>query len=159
MPSDGRGVPGALAEGITPRVVRGVGPGSVSDMVAAVLYVKSLGLMTAFYEKCLGMSVAESAEGDFSVLAGDGWELTLVAVPPAVAAAIVVNDPPARRAATPVKLVFEVAGIEGLRPVVAETGGQIDPAGTAREFRGFRLVDAIDPEGNVVQLRERVAGH
>jgi predicted enzyme related to lactoylglutathione lyase len=125
-------------------------------MVAAVLYVKSLGLMTAFYERCLGMSVAESAEGDFAVLAGGGWELSLVAVPPAVAAAIVITDPPARRAAVPVKLAFEVAGIEMLRPDVAAAGGLVDPAGSAREFRGYRLVDAIDPEGNVVQLRERV---
>jgi hypothetical protein len=28
----------------------------------------------------------------------------------------------------------------------------------SREFRGYRMVDAIDPEGNVVQLRERMAG-
>jgi predicted enzyme related to lactoylglutathione lyase len=125
-------------------------------MVAAVLYVKSLGRMTAFYEKCLGMTVAESAEGDFAVLAGGGWELSLVSVPPAVAAVIVVRDPPARRANTPVKLAFEVTGIEGLRPVVAAAGGLVDPAGTVREFRGYRMVDAIDPEGNVVQLRERV---
>jgi hypothetical protein len=104
------------------------------------------------------MTVAESAEGDFAVLDGGGWELSLVAVPPAVAASIVISDPPARRAYTPVKLAFDVAGIEGLRPVVARAGGLVDPAGTAREFRGYRLVDAIDPEGNVVQLRERVAG-
>jgi predicted enzyme related to lactoylglutathione lyase len=133
-----------------------VDAGSVSGMVAAVLYVKSLGLMTAFYKRCLGMSVAESAEGDFAVLVGAGWELSLVSVPPAVAAAIVVSDPPERRANTPVKLVFEVAGIEGLRPVVTGAGGLIDPAGTVRDFRGYRMVDAIDPEGNVVQLRERV---
>jgi catechol-2,3-dioxygenase len=126
-------------------------------VAAAVLYVKSLGLMTAFYEKCLGMSAVDSAEGDFAVLAGGGWELSLVSVPPAVAAAIVITDPPARRANTPVKLAFEVAGIEGLRTVVAGAGGLVDPAATGREFRGYRMVDAIDPEGNVVQLRERVA--
>jgi hypothetical protein len=126
-------------------VVLGVGRDSLVGVAAAVLYVQ-----------CFGMSVAESAEGDFAVLAGGGWELSLVAVPPAVAAAIVVTDPPARRANTPVKLAFEVAGIEELRPVVAGAGGLVDPAGTAREFRGYQLVDAIDPEGNVLQLRERV---
>jgi predicted enzyme related to lactoylglutathione lyase len=54
----------------------------------------------------------------------------------------------------PVKLVFEVASIEGLHTVVTEAGGQVDPSGTAREFRGRRLLDCLDPEGNVVQLRQ-----
>lgn len=135
-----------------------VGFDSLSGMAAAaVLYVKNLELMTAFYVQCLGMTVTDSAEGDFEVLVGDGWELSLVSVPPAVAATIVLTDPPARRQAVPAKLAFEVAGIEGLRPVVDGAGGLVDPAGSAREFRGYRLVDAIDPEGNVVQLRERMA--
>jgi predicted enzyme related to lactoylglutathione lyase len=127
-------------------------------VAAAVLYVKDLGVVTAFYEQCLGMGVAESVEGDFAVLVSGDWELSLVAVPAAVAASIVIADPPARRETTPVKLAFDVASIEGLRPVFAGAGGQMDPAGSAREFRAHRLIDGVDPEGNVVQLRERVAG-
>jgi hypothetical protein len=33
-------------------------------------------------------------------------------------------------------------------------GSQVDPVGTAWEFRASRLLDCLDPEGNVVQLRQ-----
>jgi predicted enzyme related to lactoylglutathione lyase len=75
-------------------------------------------------------------------------------VPPATAAALVITDPPERRAGTPVKLTFEVATIEALRPAVTAAGGQLDPAERAWEFRGQRHLDCLDPEGNVVQLRQ-----
>jgi len=48
----------------------------------------------------------------------------------------------------------DVANIDGLHPVVTGVGGQVDPSETAREFRGSRLLDCPDPEGNVVQLRQ-----
>jgi predicted enzyme related to lactoylglutathione lyase len=128
---------------------------NLSAMVAAaVLYVKDLAVMKTFYEECFGMSAVESGRDEFCVLASGDWELSLVRVPAAIAAAFVVTDPPERRADVPVKLVFEVASIEGLHAVVTEAGGQVDPSGTAREFRGSRLLDCLDPEGNVVQLRQ-----
>jgi hypothetical protein len=95
--------------------------------------------------------------GDFLVLASDDWDLSLVRLPAVVAAAVEITDPPARRAGSPVKLAFEVASLEELRPVVAGAGGQPDPAESAWDFRGRRHLDCLDPEGNVVQLRERLA--
>jgi predicted enzyme related to lactoylglutathione lyase len=124
---------------------------------AAVLYVMDLGRMSAFYERSFGMSPAEPGGGDFRVLASDDWELSLVQMPAAEAAAVEITDPPARRAGSPVKLAFEVASLEELRPVVAGAGGQPDPVEAAWEFRGRRHLDCLDPEGNVVQLRQRVA--
>jgi predicted enzyme related to lactoylglutathione lyase len=121
---------------------------------AAVLYVQDLGRVSAFYERCLGMSPAVSG-GRFRVLASGDWELSLVLMPAAVAAAVAITDPPGRREDSPVKLAFEVASIEELRPVVSETGGRLDPVGSAWEFRGQRHLDCLDPEGNVVQLRQR----
>jgi predicted enzyme related to lactoylglutathione lyase len=122
---------------------------------AAVLYVRDLGLMRAFYERCFGLAAVEPGEG-YCVLASGDWDLSLVAVPPADAAAIVITDPPARRAGTPVKLAFEVPSIQALQPAVAAAGGQLDPAGEAWDFRGLRHLDCLDPEGNVVQLRQRL---
>jgi predicted enzyme related to lactoylglutathione lyase len=129
-------------------------PGNVRRMTAAaVLYVRDLARMRAFYEQCFALTPAEPGDG-YCVLASADWDLSLVAVPPA-AAAIVIADPPERRAATPVKLAFEVASIEALRAAVTAAGGRLDPAGHAWEFRGRRHLDCLDPEGNVVQLRQR----
>lgn len=134
-------------------------PGSVSTAnAAAVLYVKELEPMRAFYERCFGMSGPEAAGGDYCVLTGGGWELSLVAVPEALSATLRLSDPPRRRESTPIKLAFEVADIAALRAVVAEAGGRVDPAASAWEFRGLVHVDGTDPEGNVVQLREAVPG-
>jgi predicted enzyme related to lactoylglutathione lyase len=123
---------------------------------AAVLYVKDLNLMRAFYETCFGMSAVESSGDDFCVLASTDWDLSLVTMPVAVGAAIVITVPPGRREDSPVKLAFEVASIEGLYSVITGTGGQIDPLEPAWEFRGHWHVDCLDPEGNVVQLRQPV---
>jgi len=119
---------------------------------AAVLYVKDLGLMRAFYETCFGLSALESGGDDFCVLASADWDLSLVTMP----AAIVITVPPGRREDSPVKLSFEVASIEELYAVITGTGGQVDPLEPAWEFRGHWHVDCLDPEGNVVQLRQPV---
>jgi predicted enzyme related to lactoylglutathione lyase len=123
-------------------------------VAAAVLYVKDLAVMKTFYEDCFGMSAVESGQEDFCVLESGHWELSLVRIPAAIAATFVVADPPERREDMPVKLAFEVASIDRLHTVVTGAGGQVDPSGTAREFRGNRLLDCLDPEGNVVQLRQ-----
>jgi predicted enzyme related to lactoylglutathione lyase len=122
----------------------------------AVLYVTDLRLMRTFYERCFGMSAVKSGGDDFCVLASDDWDLSLVTVPGATAATIVITDPPARREDSPVKLAFAVPSIEELHAVVTGAGGQIYPAESAWEFRGQRHLDCLDPEGNVVQLRQRV---
>ena len=123
---------------------------------AAVVYVKDLRVMQAFYETCFRMSVLASGEDEFCVLDSEDWELSLVAVPRAVAATLIIADPPERREETPVKLAFEVASIEELRQVVTGSGGQAESARSAWDFRGFRHLDCLDPEGNVVQLRQRL---
>jgi predicted enzyme related to lactoylglutathione lyase len=121
----------------------------------AVVYVKDLQRMTAFYERCFGLTVADAEPDRFGVLTAGAWELALVAAPQAIAAALVITDPPARRTSAPTKLAFEVEAIEALRTLVARLGGQLEPPDRAWTFRGFRQLDGLDPEGNVVQLRER----
>jgi predicted enzyme related to lactoylglutathione lyase len=123
---------------------------------AAIVYVKDLARMRAFYERCFGLSVAADGDDEFCILASHDWELSLVALPEAVAATVVVSDPPARREQSPIKLAFAVASIEGLRAVVTNAGGHMDPIESTWEFRSRRHLDCVDPEGNVVQLRERV---
>lgn len=125
---------------------------------AAVLYVKQLDRMSPFYQRCFGMVAAETA-ADYCVLESDVWTVSLVVAPGDIAGTIHISTPPRRRDDTPIKLAFDVSNIEELRPLVAELGGQVDPTDTRWEFRGFRHCDGIDPEGNVIQLREPMAEH
>ena len=55
---------------------------------------------------------------------------------------------------TPVKLVFPVAD-RGASRTCAELGGAIDPVESEWQFDGVTVCDAYDPEGNVLQFRER----
>jgi predicted enzyme related to lactoylglutathione lyase len=112
--------------------------------------------MRTFYERCLGLRVRDAA-GDYAVLESDMWRVSLVVVPPSVAATIQLSMPPRRREQTPIKLAFRVPKIDDLRSPAAALGGQVDPPSTEWDFLGFRRCDATDPEGNVIQLLERLA--
>ena len=120
---------------------------------AAVLYVKNLRRMQAFYATCFKMDVVDE-DAEYCVLESESLTLSLVAVPKRIAAAIHPSVPPPRRAEVPVKLAFAVASIIVLRPIVAELGGSVDPTNTQWEFRDSIHVDGVDPEGNVIQLLE-----
>jgi predicted enzyme related to lactoylglutathione lyase len=65
-----------------------------------------------------------------------------------------IGVPSLRRTEVPVKLSFLIPNIEVVRSVLEGLGGSIDEPSTAWEFRGFRRRDAVDPEGNVIQLHE-----
>jgi predicted enzyme related to lactoylglutathione lyase len=121
----------------------------------AVIYVKDLDRMRSFYEACFHMEVADGAH-EYCVLESESLTLSLVKVPEQIAASLVVSDPPARRQEVPIKLAFMVASIDVLRTPFAEFGGVVDSATSQWEFRGGVHCDGVDPEGNVVQLVERV---
>lgn len=120
---------------------------------SSVIYVIDLPKMGAFYEQCFGLVTVDSADSH-RVLESEAWLLTLVKAPSRIAATIQITDPPRRRTDAPVKLVFAVRSIGETRTRAAELGGQIDPVDTQWEFRGSLRCDGIDPEGNVIQLRQ-----
>jgi predicted enzyme related to lactoylglutathione lyase len=78
-------------------------------------------------------------------------------VPDGIANSIVIKDPPRRRAESPVKLVFDVSDLGQAAGAVVAAGGQVDVDTSAWSFRGGRYRDCVDPEGNLVQLREPAA--
>lgn len=127
----------------------------MSGQPGAVVYAKDLARVSAFYAELLGFAAANS-QPDHVVLESPGYELVVVAIPERIAESIELADPPVRRTDTPIKLVFTVASIEAARVLAAARGGQIDPPEREWQFREFRVCDGHDPEGNVVQLRERV---
>jgi predicted enzyme related to lactoylglutathione lyase len=120
---------------------------------SSVIYVVNLSPMGAFYEQCFDLVTVE-AQDSYRVLESEAWLLTLVKAPSRIADTIEITDPPRRRTDAPIKPVFAVRSIAAVRDRAAALGGQIDPANTQWEFRGSLRCDGIDPEGNVLQLRQ-----
>jgi predicted enzyme related to lactoylglutathione lyase len=123
---------------------------------AATIFVKRLQRMASFYEACFGLEDVGGAAGDYRVLESDSWTLSIVQVPPDVAASIQLADPPTRRDGTPIKLSFDVPSISSVGATIVDLGGQVDDL--EWEFRGYRHRDFMDPEGNVNQIREALTG-
>lgn len=113
----------------------------------AVIYIGDLQRMRQFYEACFGWSVIDEGHRYCGMQSHAGL-VTFVET----ADARVEASPAPRRSATAIKLVVQVADIDDATVDIVALGGRIDPADSAWTFRGITHRDAIDPEGNVVQL-------
>jgi predicted enzyme related to lactoylglutathione lyase len=138
------------------------GEASMSDQIrsdqiraGAVLYARDVGRLQAFYQAVAGL-VVEQAESDHVALASSSFQLVILRIPERIAASIEIETPPRRRTDTPVKLVFFVADIAATRAAAASHGGELDPAVREWVFQGCRVCDGQDPEGNVVQFRQKM---
>jgi predicted enzyme related to lactoylglutathione lyase len=118
----------------------------------AVVYAKDLERVVAFYAGVLALPVVAEEAGEFTTLGDDGMELSVVAMPRAIADAITIDSPPRRREDAAVKVSYEVADLVAARRAAGALGGVLDE----REWtwRGTVHCDGHDPEGNVFQLRE-----
>ena len=117
------------------------------ELGRAILFVKDLPRMTAFYRDTLGLTVASGSAGWVEFDAG-AVSLALHAIPAALAARIVIDTPPHVRENAPVKLSFAVAD------VAAERARLVAAGAVMREARSWGC-DGVDPEGNVFQLIAR----
>jgi len=120
----------------------------------AVIFAKDLARVARFYEGVLGMQRLHAAVGHI-VLESPQVQLVIHGIPARIAAGIQINQPPERRSDTAIKLFFPVASLSEARAKAAALGGQLDAADKEWTARGFRACDGHDPEGNVLQLRER----
>lgn len=127
---------------------------SVPAPAAAVVYCVDEHRVAAFYAALGGLVQVESSDGDFVTLESEHLQVSFVRVPVHVAAAYPVADPVQRRTDTPVKLVLPVPDLAAARAAAPGLGGSVDPIERQWDWRGGRQVDAVDPEGNVVSLRE-----
>ena len=121
----------------------------------AILYAKNISRVSAFYAGAAGLEVAHT-EADHIVLESPVLQLAIVAIPEPIAASIELADPPLRRTETPIKLVFTVASLHAARMAAKPLGGELNPPAREWQFQESRICDGHDPEGNVVQFRERV---
>jgi predicted enzyme related to lactoylglutathione lyase len=133
---------------------RGLCPYAQAVATQAVLYAHGLDRLSAFYADCIGLTPAEMGEG-YRELQADDLVLWLVRGQ-APAPKLDPNGSVMRRSEVPLKLGFAVESIDRVARTIESFGGTV--AKTSWEFAGYRRRDAVDPEGNVIQLLEPLAG-
>lgn len=130
---------------MTPRITAG-----------AVIYAADLDRLAAFYEHALQFRRLTHAS-DHIVLTASSFQLVLLkrdSSPHKPEAAPI--TPRSRRSDAAIKPVFVVASIADVRAAAPPLGGLVNASAHEWRFGDFRVCDALDPDGNVLQLRERV---
>jgi predicted enzyme related to lactoylglutathione lyase len=89
---------------------------------------------------------------DLKVLASPDLQLVIHAIPEPIAASITVTKPPVRRENAAIKFFHTVPSIEQARAEASALGGEVFAERYAGP--GFVVCNAMDPEGNVFQVRE-----
>jgi predicted enzyme related to lactoylglutathione lyase len=117
----------------------------------AVVYAKEMPRLARFYSRVLRMRELHT-DAEYVVLQSSDFQLVIHAIPADIASTFEITSPPEPREETAVKLFFTVPSIEGVRSVVSELGGIVHGKPWAGE--DFIACNAVDPEGNVFQLRE-----
>jgi catechol 2,3-dioxygenase-like lactoylglutathione lyase family enzyme len=111
----------------------------------AMLFVKDLERMTAFYRDVIGLQPVEATRLDDWVEFESGFALH--AIPAHLAKGIQTPDPPRPREQDPCKLIFSVDDLDAEQARLTARGVTL----LHRPWGGW---DAIDPEGNVLGLRQ-----
>ena len=115
------------------------------------VYAKDVERLTAFYAELLGM-VRAHATPQMSVLRSPDLQLVVHAMPSERAAQVSIATPPVPRDDAAIKFFHTVPSLAQARETAAASGGAVWP----EEYRGpgFTVCNAVDPEGNIFQVRE-----
>ena len=115
-------------------------------------YAKDLPRLAAFYESLLGL-VRIHATDELAVLDSPGLRLVLHAIPAHIAEGIDIQSPPAPRDRAALKFFFTVPSLDAAAAAAPALGGSVQRE--RWQGPGFVACNAVDPEGNIFQLRER----
>ena len=123
--------------------------------VSAVLFVKDLQTVAAFYAGALGMTCRFSDE-HHSVMNCAGFDLIVHQIPLHVADGITIDNPPQRRVWGATRLDYPVPSISASRKMAQSLGGGIDDVPPEWADRNANFFLGHDPEGNQFGVSERV---
>jgi len=118
-----------------------------------VVFAKNKKRVSAFYQQTLGLSVEES-DTSHDLLRGQSYEVVIHTIPRKYAAGISISKPPEPRQEAPFKPTFVVSSLAAVRTAAEATGGHLKPEAGAWHFRGHKVLDGWDPEGNIVQFKQ-----
>ncbi len=128
--------------------------GNGGGEISAVLFVKDLGNVTAFYSAVLGVPCVYRDEYHAVLRFDNLFALDIHQIPAQYAAGIRIETPPQRRELAAIKLSFPVASIAQARHAAAEQGGLLDAGPPAWVIEQQKICMGHDPEGNVFQVKE-----
>ncbi|MFO1494595.1 MAG: VOC family protein [Lysobacterales bacterium] len=119
----------------------------------ALIYAKDLARLSDFYRLVLDMRLLKGNE-DLHVLASADAQLLIHAIPEHIASTFTISTPPVPREDVALKLFFSVPNMRDAIATISRLGGSVWP----EEWRGpgFNVRNAVDPEGNIFQIREFV---
>jgi catechol 2,3-dioxygenase-like lactoylglutathione lyase family enzyme len=123
-------------------------------MTGAVLFATNLDRVAGFYAAVLGLAEAHR-DDDHIRLESSGFQLVVHRIVGGAPAEAGPATPPVRRGSAAFKPVFFVPSIARLRGLAESRGGLMEPAEREWSFNGVTVCDGLDPEGNVIQFRER----
>mgnify|MGYP000550041455 CR=1 FL=1 len=129
---------------------------STASRMGTLIYAKDLAMLATFYRRLLSMSEVHASDELVVLRSADG-ELIVHQIPSHIAGTIVVESPPILREETAIKPFFSVASFAEAQAQASTMGGAL--FGPQYEGPGFRITNAYDPEGNIIQLREHSGDH
>lgn len=118
------------------------------------VYAKDVERLAAFYIDMLGM-IRAHATPQMIVLRSPDLQMVVHAMPPERAAQVSIATPPVPRDDAAFKFFHTVPSLVQAGETASALGGAVWP----EQYRGpgFIVCNAVDPEGNIFQLRELVA--
>jgi len=119
-------------------------------MSSIVLFVEVLTRSANFYKALLGGELLDQS-ATFVRVVSDSNEVLIHQIPGAKPD----ESYPTREDAA-MKPVYFVASIDAARTAVTNLGGRVYDASTVATYGNVNYCDAVDPEGNVIQLAERL---
>lgn len=119
-------------------------------MSTTVLFVEDLARSANFYAALLSADLLEQSD-TFVRVASDSSEVLIHKVPGSVP-----DETYVPREEVAIKPVYFVGSIDAARAAVAHLGGRVYDASSVATYGNVHYCDAVDPEGNVIQLAERL---
>jgi len=115
------------------------------------IYAVDAERIASFYAALAGMTRLHERD-ELIVLESPDLQLLVHRIPPAIAAGIAIETPPRKREDSALKFFFTVPSLAEARAAAAALGGAVFD----ENWRGpgFVVCNAMDPEGNVFQVRE-----
>lgn len=115
------------------------------------IYAKDLAKLSGFYETLLGLARVRSTN-ELVILSSPHLQIIVHAMPAGVAREAGGSSPPAIRDDAAFKFFYTVPSLSVAQSVASSLGGQV----LSDQWRGpgFIVRNAVDPEGNIFQLRE-----
>ena len=115
------------------------------------IYARNLAALAGFYEKLLGLARVRSTD-ELVILSSADLQIVVHALPDHVAGEADTSLPPVLRDMAAFKFFYTVPSLAQAQAMAGSLGGQVLP----EQWRGpnFIVRNAVDPEGNIFQLRE-----